>query len=180
MSTDDGSGWAPQLLNEKNSKIITRMINWAIGDPARNKDFSIRVRDTNLGESAWIDVYSKEIPKSEELVFSKLDENLYQATIDIKSPGFNEFFGAVMAVNTNSEFQKIGMNPSLSDIVTITGGKMFSASQTEELIEFVKSQSKRIETKTIYYRWPFVIAAIVLLLIEIFIRRLRENRNLYK
>jgi len=35
LSTDDGSGWASELLTSKNSKMIIKTINWIIGDPER-------------------------------------------------------------------------------------------------------------------------------------------------
>ena len=38
--------------------------------------------------------------------------------------------------------------------------------------------SRRVKVETINYRWLFVIAAIILFLIDVLIRRIRENMNI--
>ena len=173
LATDDGSGWASQLLNEDNSHLITKIINWAIGDPDRKKDFSVSLKDTTIGESADIRVFSKEIPES-ELRFSKIGENLYQATYVPEETGFFTFFDSVLAVSYNKEYEKVGLNPELNDMIKITGGKVFDLENTTALIDHIKAVSKRTKSQVTYFRWPFVIAALVILLIEICIRRIKD------
>tara|TARA_Y100000310_G_scaffold343958_1_gene454164 strand:+ start:17776 stop:20106 length:2331 start_codon:yes stop_codon:yes gene_type:complete len=174
LSTDDGSGWGGELLNQDNSQIITRIINWAIGDPDRKKDFSVKLKDTSLGESVDIKVFSKEVPKS-TLQFSKIGENRYQASFIPEATGFFTFFDADLAVSHNKEYEKTGLNQDLGDMIKVTGGKAFDLENTTALIEHIKATSKRTKADTTYYRWPFIIAALVILLIEICIRRIKEN-----
>ena len=59
----------------------------------------------------------------------------------------------------------------------MTGGKTFSINETDELASFIKTVSKRKKNTITYHRLPFVVAALIILLIEIAIRRLRENKK---
>jgi len=174
FATDDGSGWASQLLNQDNSQLITKIINWAIGDPDRKKDFSVKLKDTTLGESTDINVYSKETPES-TLRFSKVGEKIYKATFIPQETGFFTFFKSVLAVSYNKEYEKVGLNPELSDMIRITGGKVFNKENTTALINHIKEVSKRTKSQVTYFRWPFIIAALTVLLVEICIRRIKEN-----
>lgn len=180
LSTDDGSRWAPTLLSKENSGTISRIVNWVIGNPYKDKNFIVRTKDTNLGSSTEIDVFSKKEFESEKLSFSKVGDNLYKGVFTPTTSGFHEFFDALVAVNYNKEYEKLGLNKELKDLVTITGGKTFNMDETDELTSFIRSVSKRKRNIIVYYRWPFIIAALVILLIEIAIRRLRENRKAYK
>ncbi len=174
-ATDDGSKYAASMLKEENSKIITRAINWAIGNPARSQKFSVLTKDTNIGGATDIFVLSEQKPVSQQLEFNKVDENLYKATFTPNQTGFYDVIGASVAVNYNKEYEQLGLNPQLKNLVTITGGETFKQSDVEKIIEKVKSRSKRTETRNISYRWPLAMAALILFLLEIFIRRIREN-----
>ena len=55
------------------------------------------------------------------------------------------------------------------------GGGFFKLEESKELIEKVKRDSIRIRTDFKFYRWPFIIAALAVLIIEIAFRRFREN-----
>ncbi len=180
LSTDDGSRWAPALLSKENSGTISRIVNWAIGNPYKDKNFIVRTKDTNLGSSTEIDIFSKQKVESDKLSVSKFGDNLYKAVFTPDETGFHEFFDALVAVNYNKEYEQLGLNPELKDLVTITGGKTFSVDETDELVSFIQSRSKRKKNTIVYYRWPLIIAALIVLLIEITIRKLGENRKAYK
>jgi uncharacterized membrane protein len=172
--------WAGDLLNKDNSELITRIINWAIEDPDKTKEFIVKTKDTYLGRSGEILVKTKQDFSSDELLFSKIRRDLYKATFTPATTGFYEYLNAVIAVNNPKEYHNIGLNPELAEIVSLTGGKTFEINETDALIDFIKEKSKRKKIQITYYRWPFIAIALFLLLIEISIRRLRENRNIFK
>ena len=174
ISTDSGLKWNQQLMSTDNYQTITRMVNWAIGDPNRNKDFDVKVKDVNLGKHAEIIVVSKKPFSSENPPFYKIGENVYKSTLMPSSTGFQEFFGAVMAVNYNKEYSKTGMNPD-RPLVGITGGKVFKQTETDAIAEFVKEASRREKNEIQYFRWPLLIAALFLFLTEIGVRRIFEK-----
>ena len=175
ITTDDGSKWAGALLTKRNSKLVTRSINWAIGDLGRKKSYDVTIRDTVIGKSASVNVISREMPKAEELEFAKIDTNFYTAVYTPKDTGYKEILGATFAVDYNDEYANLGSSPEFLSLVEKTGGKIFEPENINGIVEFVKAKSKRIKIDSTDYRWPFAIMAMLLFLIEIGIRRYREN-----
>jgi hypothetical protein len=175
ITTDDGLKWAGDLLNKKNSKLLTRGINWAIGDLGRQKSYDVTIRDTVLGKSTNVNVISREMPQSEGLSFAKIDTNLYSSVYTPTDTGYKEILGATFAVNNNDEYEKLGINPEFTNLVEKTGGQIFDPNDIEKIIEFIRAKSKRIKIDSTDYRWPFAIIAMLLFLTEIAIRRYREN-----
>jgi len=175
LTTDDGLKWSGDLLNKQNSKLITKSINWAIGDLGRKKSYDVTIRDTVIGKSTSVNVISKEMPRAEGLAFAKIDTNLYSSVHTPKKPGYDEILGATFAANYNDEYANPGINPEFTSLVEKTGGKSFDPKDTKAIIEFVKAKSKRIKIESTDYRWPFAIIAMLLFLGEIAIRRYREN-----
>ncbi|MBI2650201.1 VWA domain-containing protein [Candidatus Woesearchaeota archaeon] len=175
LTTDDGLKWAGDLLNKENSKLITKSINWAIGDLGRKKSYDVTIRDTVLGKSASVNVISREMPQANELVFAKIDTNLYSSVYSPNELGYKEILGASFAVNYNDEYANLGINSEFTALVEKTGGRIFEPDDTKGIIEFIRAKSKRIKIDSTDYRWPFAIVAMILFLGEIAIRRYREN-----
>ncbi len=175
ITTDDGLKWAGELLSKKNSKLLTKSINWAIGDLGRKKAYDVTIRDTVLGKTATVNVISKDMPKADELAFAKIDTNLYSSSYTPKDTGYKDVLGATFAVNYNDEYANLGISPEFTNLVEKTGGKSFDAADTKGIMEFIRAKSKRIKIESTDYRWPFAILAMSLFLIEIGIRRYREN-----
>ncbi len=176
ITTDDGFEWAPKLLSSQNSLLISRTMNWAIGDLGRAKDFDISMDDTWLGEPINIEVKSKIPPSYPGLSFSKIDENLYTAYYTPEKEGFYSFFNAVVAVNYRKEVAKTGINSELRNLVKITGGKVFEPEDTEGIIKKVIEDSKKVVVEKVSYRWIFAMIAALIFLAEIAYRRLTEMK----
>src|SRR3989344_2695238 len=175
ITTDDGSKWAGALLTKKNSKLVSRSINWAIGDLGRKKSYDVTIRDAVLGKSTSVNVISREMPQAEELAFAKIDTNFYSAVYMPKETGYKEILGATFAADYNDEYANLGSSPEFLGLVEKTGGKAFEPGDINGIVEFVKAKSKRIKIDSTDYRWPFAIMAMLLFLTEIGIRRYREN-----
>ncbi|HLC50644.1 MAG TPA: VWA domain-containing protein [Candidatus Nanoarchaeia archaeon] len=175
LSTDDGLKWSGDLLSKENSKLVTRSINWAIGDLGRKKSYDVTIRDTVVGKTASVNVISREMPKSDGLSFAKVDTNFYSASYSQKETGFKDILGATFAVNYNDEYSNLGISPEFTNLVEKTGGKIFDPEDTKGIIEFIRAKSKRIKIESADYRWPFAIIAMLLFLSEIAIRKYREN-----
>ncbi len=180
LSTDDGSKWAGTLFSKDNSKIITRMINWAIGDFTKDNEFDVRIKDTTLGKTTDVNVISNEKPQFKGLEFAKIDAGLYSSTFRPEKEGFYQILDATVGVSYNDEYEKIGLNPRLEELVAISGGYVFDPNDIEGIKDTIISMSRRVKIETINYRWPFVIAAVIIFLIDILIRRIRENMNIMR
>ncbi len=175
IATDDGSKWAGELLSKKDSQLITRSINWAIGNLGRVKDFDVTIKDTTLGKDTYIIAISKEIPKHDDLFFAKTDSNTYSARFKPKKEGFYNFLGADVAVNYNIEYLNLGINKDFLTLVNTTGGGIFDKDDIDTIADFVIEKSRRVKTESTSFVWPFALLALIIFLIDIFIRRLWEN-----
>jgi len=102
---------------------------------------------------------------------------MYLAHFTPEKVGYQNFFKSIMAVNNPIEYQGIGLNSDLKDFVGISGGRMFSANEVDEIVDFVRSNSVRKKTTPQYFRWPFILVVLIILLIEIFIRKIIESRR---
>lgn len=175
--TTDPEKWAGELLGEGNSKLITKTINWAIGDPTRKDEFSVKLKDSRIGDVSDIFVSSETEPSLQGFSFSKLDEKLYKTTFIPKTLGFNDFFDASLAVNYKREYEELGLNPEIIDLVSITNGRIFSKDNTTSIVNFIRENSRRTKVDKKNYSWIFTVAALILFLIEVCIRRIAENRK---
>ncbi|RMD57744.1 VWA domain-containing protein [Candidatus Woesearchaeota archaeon] len=175
FSVDDGSKWAGDMLAAPNSKLITRTVNWAIGDPERKSTSFIEAKDTTIGEPAEITIRSQTIPDAEGVVFYKLDEDTYGASIIPTQTGFQSAAGATFAVNYANEYAQLGFSEELESVVAATGGKIFPPNAADQIVEQAKTRAERVINARKYYRSPFIIAAAIILLLEIFIRRIMKS-----
>ena len=165
-----GSGLG-ELLNEENSLLLTRTINWAIGDPQRKQTFFVDIEDARINQSTRATIRSEQPLQDDNVDFSRSGD-MYTASFTPTSLGFNQFFGALYATNYNKEFQYLGMNPQLESITRLAGGRMFGPDDVDQIIEHVNEVSRQIILQDRPVRWPFIALAITIFLTELLIRRL--------
>ncbi len=172
LTTDDGTVWAAQLLQQSNSQMLTRTLNWAIGDPDRKATGLITIKDGRVGEPIEITVKSETPPSADGIAFSKTDVDLYTATILPETVGYQTVLGTTFGVNYPVEYDDPGLNPELERIVASTGGKIWKADDIEGIASAVRAHATRTITARDDIRWPFVIGAIAIFLLEVFVRRI--------
>jgi len=177
LATDDGSKWGGEILSKKNSKVLTKAINWVIGDLSRKKNFDVSIKDTTLDRPMFVNVVSSSLPQHEKLNFIKSDVNFYNAKFNPERTGFYNFLGADVAVNYEKEFRNLGVNEEFIKLVSQTGGRVFDSDDILGIIDFVKEKSKRIKVNTTAFKWPFLVIALILFLGEVGLRRLWENKS---
>ena len=177
LATDDGSKWSGEFLSGDNSKILTKAINWAIGDLARKKNFDVRIKDTTLDNAMFVSVVSDTLPQHEKLSFVKSDVDFYTAKFNPTVTGFHNFLGADAAVNYKKEFKDLGINKEFLELVKQTQGEVFDKDDIDGILEFIKEKSKRVKIDATEFKWPFLLIALILFLGEIGLRRLWENQS---
>ena len=164
-----------QLLNDQNSLLLSRTVNWAIGDPQRKESSFVDIADVRTNKEGRIIVKSKTPVTHEGLVFTK-EGDVYVASFSPGNPGFSSLLGQTYAANRPSELDVVGMNPLLGGIVDATGGKIFKPSESDALVEHVKESSRRVTVAKRSAALPFLIGAMLILLLEILLRRLTQRR----
>ncbi len=177
LSTDDGTQWGGELLSRTNSKLITRIMNWLIGDPERTLDNFVDIQDTIINEETELTVKGDRQPVAEGVAFYKVGENLYKGTIKTDKLGFQSILNAEFAANYPAEYEGVSFNNKLDNIVQSTGGQLFEAKDIQNMVNSIRTQARRTIDERSYFRWPFVVAAMIIFLIEICYRRLAENKR---
>jgi hypothetical protein len=117
-------------------------------------------------------VRSETPPKAEGYSFYKTDEDMYSSAITPTISGFSEVLGATFAVNAPSEYESLGFSDELEGVVFNTGGKVFDKDDIDGMVDHTITRSRREIITKENFRWPFVMAVVILFLIEIFIRRI--------
>lgn len=164
-----------ELLDRKNSRLITRMTNWAIGDPERKNDFFVDIKDARVNKSAEIIVRTKKFPKVKGLEFSKIDKDTYRSYYINPNTGFKSVLGAVYGVNYDREYQQLGFSQELETLISATEGMLFGPEEIDAIVEHVKTVSRRVIRERTEFRTHFIIMALLLLITEIVARRVRDT-----
>ncbi len=86
--------------------------------------------------------------------------------------GYQEVSGALFAANYAREYIGLGFNTELAKIAQSTGGKVFDPTDIDGIVAHAEAHSRRIVNTKDRLGWPFVLAAVLIFLAEIFIRRL--------
>ena len=178
LATDDGSGWSGVLYSGENAAIISRMVNWAVGDPRRNDEVVITGDDVHLGEPAVIEIRSSTIPSMDlngrGLELSQIDEDRYQASIPTEVPGLLDVSGYAIAVNYPLEFRDVGASTDLQDMLEVFGGGVYDEDAILPLLDNMRAQSTRTVQEQKDLRLWFLLAAMLIFLCDVAVRRLRE------
>ncbi|MEA3325270.1 MAG: vWA domain-containing protein, partial [Euryarchaeota archaeon] len=182
LSTDDGAGWSGALYSGDNAELISRMVNWAVGDPRRNDEIVITGDDVYLGDPAVIGVRSDTVPSinlaGKQLELSQIDKDRYHTSIKTESPGFLDISGYSIAVNYPAEFLDVGFSEDLKGTVDMFGGAVYEEDEIDPLLDNLREQSTRTVQEPEDMRLPFLLAAMIIFVLEVAIRRLREIRRM--
>ena len=176
LNVFSGNNNLGDLMNKKNSILLTRITNWCIGDPQRKEPYYVIIPDSRINTISGVIVKSDKYPSAEGLTFTRTGENQYQSDFMPTAKGLNKILGKSFAVNYEKEYQYLGMSPGLEEVVAQSGGKFFKPTDTKGIASFVKSVSKRNKIERTTIVWPFLLIAAMIFLIEITIRKIREKR----
>lgn len=177
LSTDDGNTWASSIYEPPNSRLISSMVNWAIGDP-RPEENRIDAEDGWLGTPLQITVVSNSRPAIEGASIEKVGDNRYVATLTPDNVGIYYIGDYGIAVNYPLEYRDIGFNPDLARLIMANGGKVFTEAEARLSLE---SEASRLSQRTIQDRQSrrdlLLLAALSIFIAEVVFRRLREIKK---
>ncbi len=189
FTTDNGAQWSggkSGVYRDENARLISSMINWAIGDPRPKEGVVIQAEDIWGGTPGKVVVTSKTPPIVK--LDGKKDINLastgpttfeYSLNFDRdEDRGFHDLSGYGIAVNYPLEYRDVGFNEQLVSVINANGGRVYEESEVEGLLLLdIKEKAVRTVTEPKSQKEPFLLAALILFLAEVIVRRLKDYRK---
>jgi Mg-chelatase subunit ChlD len=177
LTAHDEQGTLGGLRTRPDSLLLTKTVNWAIGDPERKATDTAQATDTRLGEPTEIRYRGTERPTVGDLDFRRRGESVYVATVVPQSAGYEDVLDTTYAVNYPLEYGGFGQSPALETLTETTGGRTFQPSQAAQIAEFAKNRAERVRDVRDGWTWLFLLAAIVLYALEVMVRRIALYRG---
>ena len=174
------SAYAPDgslggLLRRPDSLLLTKSVNWAIGDPERKRSGTIEASDTRVGEPTTV-VYRGERPPA-GLDFRQAGEGRHEARVTPTEPGYATAAGATYAANYPAEYAALGRSADLAALVRDTGGRQFRPGEAEAIAAFARERAVAVREVRDEWDWLALVLALLLLLAEVGLRRLQVYRG---
>ncbi len=185
FTTDNGAGntrWGSAVYSGENSRLISAMINWAIGDPRPREGVVIQAEDIWAGTQGRVVVTSNTIPQVKlngaPLDLSRTGSTTYEASISLEKEGFHDLSGYGIAVNYPLEYRDVGFNEKLNTVIESNGGRVYNEDEVEGLLLLdIKEKAVRTVQEPKSQKEPFLLAALVLFLSEVIVRRIKDYRK---
>ena len=187
LTTDNGYGggsiWSSQMYAGNNSKLTSATLNWAIGNPRVEEGAVLEGMDAWFGTpvTLTLTMYDEGVlptltlDDTEPLELSVIGKNTYDTTIDPDRIGMHDISGYPVAVNYALEYRDVGLNEELPALVKSSGGKTYNERDARALLlEDARANSERVIQEPVSWKMYFIIAALLLFLLEIVIRRIKE------
>ncbi|AKB21198.1 VWA domain-containing protein [Methanosarcina sp. WH1] len=189
FTTDNGGNeatrWASALYNGTNSKLISGMANWAIGNPQAEEGAVVEALDTWLGTPSDLTLimYDEGVPQLKldgaPLDLALTGRNTYEASVSPDKIGIHDISGYPLAVNYPLEYLEVGFNNDIEPLILATGGKIYTEKEARALLlKDARQNSERESNDPVSLKVYVLLAALVLYLGEILVRRIREMRRL--
>jgi uncharacterized membrane protein len=186
FTTDNGGGetsWASKIYSGENSRLISSMINWAIGDPRPKEGDVINAEDIWAGTAGRIIVTTESLNPQVKLdgaplELSRTGPTTYETSIDLETGDFHDLSGYGIAVNYPLEYREIGFNEKLKSVIESNGGGVYNEDEVEGLLFLdIKEKAVRTVNEPKSEKEPYLLAALVLFLTEVIIRRIKDYRK---
>ncbi len=185
--SDPTRPWASAVYSGENSRLISSMINWAIGDPRPREGVVIQAEDIWGGTPGRVVITSKDLPAVKldgtSLDLARTGPTTYESTINLEKEGFHDLSGTGevkygIAVNYPLEYKDVGFNDQLISVIDSNGGRVYDEKDVEGLLLLdIKEKAVRTVEEPKSEKEPFLLAALGLFLIEVIVRRLKDYRK---
>ncbi|MBP2251775.1 putative phosphoribosyltransferase [Halarchaeum solikamskense] len=177
ITAHDADSSLDGLLSRPDSLLVTKSINYAIGDPERKRGGVTDVADTRVGEPTTVTYRGAERPRADGLDFRAVGDGVYRATVTPSEPGYESVLGATYATNYPAEYGAFGPAPALSAAVDATGGRTFEPDEAAAIASFAREQSTQVRSVRTEWGWLCLLGALLVLTGEIVVRRLLVYRG---
>ncbi len=179
LSTDNGNSWGGGLYKGTNSRVISRTINWAAGDPERKKDYFFSAHNSRVKEESEIVIRGSGVPEIDGVKFGRKADGTYSAKIIPEVAGFFTFGEDEYSVNYNSEYSNVGWNEELEDLVRVSGGHVFESSENIlDVLDFLKEKKNITLVEKELFIWPLLSLAMIIFILDVWFRTVSERKNI--
>lgn len=185
FTTDNGAGmtiWASAVYSGENARLISGMINWAIGDPRGKEGVVVQAEDIWGGTPGRVIVTSNTVPQlkldGREIPLSSTGSTTYETTINPDKDPWHDLSGYGIALNYPIEYREVGFNDKLKTIIESNGGRVYEEDEVEGLLFMdIKEKATRTVEAPQSEKELFLLAALILFLAEVIIRRMKDYRK---
>ncbi|WP_414836517.1 VWA domain-containing protein [Candidatus Nanohalococcus occultus] len=165
-----GGSSQQDLLLQEDPLLATRTVSWTVGDPQRKQERWIEAEDARKPEKITV----RASYDSDEL--KRQSSDLYSMSIRPESRGFGSYENTVYAYNYPYEYQNVGYNPRMTDIVRDTGGGVYLPNETEQLKQDIKSFSSKTKVKRQQLGSYLIALALIVFLAEVGYRKAKGKK----
>jgi len=165
------------LLERPDSLVVTKSVNFAIGDPARGRSGVRSVGDARVGRQTTLTYRGEERPDAENVTFRQVGEGVYRGEFTPRRAGYGEILDATYAANYPLEYARFGPSPALSALVEATGGETFTTGEAEEISRLARQRATQVRTVRESWDWLFLLAGLLLFALEVTVRRVQVYRG---
>jgi hypothetical protein len=143
----------------------------------------IQAEDIWAGTAGRVIVTSDTLPQvqldKKPLDLSRTGPTTYEATINLETGDFHDLSGVYgIAVNYPLEYREIGFNDKLVQVIESNGGSVYNEDDVQGLLFMdIKEKAVRTVNEPKSEKEPYLLAALVLFLAEVIIRRLKDYRK---
>ncbi|WP_292463860.1 VWA domain-containing protein [Methanolobus sp.] len=191
ITTDNGerggNRWGTALYSGNNSKIVSSTVNWAIGNPREETGAVVEAPDTWYGTPADVvlTMYDTGIPilklNGDNVDLSLTGNNVYEASISPDTIGVHDLSGYPLAVNYALEYRDVGLNENLPSLIRAYGGNTYTEDEARaSLLTEARQKSQKLVRDIVSHKMYFLLAALIIFLGEVIVRRIREIREMKK
>jgi Mg-chelatase subunit ChlD len=172
---EDGS--LDGLLERPDSLVVTKSVNYAIGDPARSRTGVTSVGDARVGRSTSLTYRGDDRPTAPGVTVRQVGERTYRGEFTPDRAGYREVLETVYAANYPAEYDRFGTDPGLVTLVEATGGRSFGPGEGAAVARLARQQATQIRTVRDTWGWVALLAALVVFTTEIIARRVQVYRG---
>jgi plastocyanin len=163
------------LLDEPDSLLLSKSVNWVIGDPGPDRGV-VRAPDTRVGEATTIRYVGPERPGGPPR-FRLVEPDTYEATLRPSDPGFETVLDASIAVNYPREYESLGQSSALARAVRTSGGQVVRQSEAAAIAETVARSFERTRQVRREWGWVLLTVGLFVFLGDVLARRLAGRRE---
>ncbi|MFB6095935.1 MAG: hypothetical protein ABEJ74_00930 [Haloferacaceae archaeon] len=172
---DDGT--LDGLLRRPDSLVLTKSVNYAVGDPARRLTGVTAVGDARVGRPTTFTYRGSTRPQSDAVSLRQIGANEYRGEFTPERAGYGEVLDAEYAANYPVEYGAFGRSADLEALVESTGGRSFQPDQGAAIARLARQQSTQVRSVRERWSWVALLGAFLVFVAEVIARRVLVYRG---